>query len=110
MKRAPETLREWVLETRLNRTSGSLAQEQLYLLDIVGFDALEPETKVLQAKTRSGKVGSTSWLSTSASPGNCDPSYSEREKGGLGKWVAKTTIVVQEWKTFRRNASFDCVL
>ena len=35
----------------MNRTSGSLAQEQLYLLDIVGFDALEPETKVLQANT-----------------------------------------------------------
>lgn len=88
VKRAPETLREWVLETRLNRTSGSLAQEQLYLLDIVGFDALEPETKVLQANTVW-----ESWFDELVEyqciTGNCDPSYSEREKGGLGRWVAK---------------------
>jgi len=102
VKRAPETLREWVLETRLNRTSGSLAQEQLYLLDIVGFDALEPETKVLQANTVW-----ESWFDELVEyqciTGNCDPSYSEREKGGLGRWVAKQRALFKNGKLSKKR-------
>ena len=72
------------LETRLiERLDG--VQEQLYLLDIVGFDAQEPETKVLQANTV-GKVGSR--VVEYQHHWNCDQGARTR-KGGLGRWVAK---------------------
>lgn len=102
VKRVPETLREWVLETRLDRTSGSLAQEQLYLLDIVGFDAQEPETKVLQANTVW-----ESWFDELVEyqciTGNCDPSFCEREKGGLGRWVAKQRALFKSGKLSKKR-------
>jgi hypothetical protein len=85
--REQDSLRGWVLNTRSDRKSGGLAQEQLYLLDIVGFDALEPETRLTQAN-----VVWERWFDELVGfqciTGNCDPSYSDREKGGLGKWVA----------------------
>ena len=80
-----DPLREWVEDVRDKRQCGRLSQEQLYLLDVAGFDASVMESKAGDSK-RTWEMWFDELVEYQVATGTCEIPE-ERQDAGLGRWL-----------------------
>jgi len=82
--KSPDPLKPWVEDVRIKRQLGELSQEQLYMIDVAGFDA-----DVKPKKTESGRTWEV-WFDElvdySVTSGTCE-FPEERKHVGLARWL-----------------------
>jgi hypothetical protein len=89
-ERVSDHMTEWISQQRSDRDEGLLNQEQLYLLDAIGFDADRYVTQDMLLKRKGRKVWEK-WfeelITFQQRTGLTNPPYEEGVTTGLGAWL-----------------------
>ena len=82
-----DPMKPWVEDVRKRRTSGQLSQEQLYMIDVAGFDA-EVKGKKADESRRTWEMWFDELVEYQCMTGTCEVPE-ERDGAGLGKWLSR---------------------
>ncbi len=85
--RANDPMRTWVLEQRAKRDEAELDQEQLYILDSIGFDSDRYITKERQTRAQTWETSFEELLAFQIEFGLTNPPYEPGMTTGLGAWL-----------------------
>ena len=80
-----DPMKPWVEDVRKRRTSGQLSQEQLYMIDVAGFDA-EVKGKKADESRRTWEMWFDELVEYQVATGTCEIPE-ERQDAGLGRWL-----------------------